>query len=110
MSSTSERSAAMKEQDARKRILELQATIAEADEKYYRVGHSPMTDEAYDKLARELADLENKFPQLQAETSPSLQVGSDLTPGFRKVAHKYPMLSIQNTYSEEEMLDWNRQV
>jgi DNA ligase (NAD+) len=96
--------------DIRKRIQQLREQVAQADEAYYVKGHSPMTDEAYDKLARELADLEAAHPELKAPDSPTSQVGSDLTPGFRKVEHRFPMLSIQNTYSEEEVLDWHRQV
>src|SRR5687768_15224753 len=69
-----------------------------------------MSDEEYDRLVRELADIETEHPELKEAGSPTELVGSDLTPGFRKVEHKYAMLSIQNTYSEEEVLDWHRQV
>lgn len=100
----------MDHKEATGKAQELRKAIADADEAYYKHGRSPMTDEAYDKLARELADLEASHPHIKDEDSPTAQVGSDLTPGFRKVEHRYPMLSIQNTYSEEEVLDWHRQV
>jgi DNA ligase (NAD+) len=100
----------MLKKEARKRVKELRKLIAMADQAYYQQGHSPMSDEEYDALVRELADIEAEHPDLKETGSPTELVGSDLTPGFRKVEHKYPMLSIQNTYSEEEVLDWHRQV
>lgn len=100
----------MDNQDAKKKAADLRKLVAMADKAYYRDGHSPMSDEEYDRLVRELADIESAHPELKVSDSPTESVGSDLTPGFRKVEHKYPMLSIQNTYSEEEVLDWHRQV
>ncbi len=69
-----------------------------------------MSDPEYDRLLKELEALEAKHPDLAAPDSPAKQVGSDLTPGFKKVPHRFPMLSIANTYSEEEVRDWYRQV
>lgn len=100
----------MTKKEVSKRVKDLHNLVSQADEAYYRHGHSPMSDEEYDRLARELSDLEAAHPELKVSSTPTEQVGSDLTPGFRKVEHKYPMLSIQNTYSEEEVLDWHRQV
>lgn len=100
----------MTKKEAQKRIQELRSILKEANEAYYQRGHSPMPDEDYDKLTKELAGLEVKFPEFIEADSPTLEVGSDLTPGFRKVEHRFPMLSIQNTYSEEEVADWHRQV
>jgi DNA ligase (NAD+) len=100
----------MTKKDVEKRILELRKAVAKANEDYYVRGHSPMPDEEFDRLVKELGELEEKHPEFRVADSPSQEVGSDLTPGFKKVAHKYPMLSIQNTYSEEEVKDWNRQV
>src|SRR5262245_32868802 len=100
----------MNKKEAQARVLELREVLTQANEAYYRHGHSPMSDEDFDLKLEELAELERDHPELQTPDSPTRQVGSDLTPGFRKVEHKYPMLSIQNAYSEEEMLDWHRQV
>lgn len=100
----------MLKKEAQKRVKALRGNIALADKAYYKDGHSPMSDEEYDSLVRELAEIEAEHPDLKVKGSPTDSVGSDLTPGFRKVEHKYPMLSIQNTYSEEEVLDWHRQV
>jgi DNA ligase (NAD+) len=95
----------------------LRALLAEANDAYYRRGHSLMTDAAFDALLKELEALEEKVtaahPGFADANSPALRVGSDLSEpgtGFRKAAHKYPMLSIQNTYSEEEVRDFHRQV
>lgn len=100
----------MTKKDAHKAIQDLRRVLADANEQYYRLGHSPMSDEEFDRKVKELADLESAHPEFAEAESPTLAVGSDLTAGFRKIEHKYPMLSIQNTYSEEELADWNRQV
>jgi DNA ligase (NAD+) len=100
----------MTKQDVQKKIEALRAVLADANDKYYKLGHSPMSDEEYDRKLKELEKLENEHPEFGLAESPAAAVGSDLTPGFRKIVHKYPMLSIQNTYSEEELADWHRQV
>jgi DNA ligase (NAD+) len=95
------------------RLLELRALLTEANDAYYRRGTSLMTDAAFDALLKELEALEAAHPEFADANSPAAQVGSDLaepSAGFRKAAHKYPMLSIQNTYSEEEVRDFHRQV
>jgi DNA ligase (NAD+) len=93
-----------------KRILELRGLLGAANEAYYKKGVSPMSDAEFDGLMRELADLEAAHPELADPESPAARVGSDLTAGFRKATHAYPMLSIQNTYSQEEVADFHRQV
>jgi DNA ligase (NAD+) len=100
----------MTKKEAQKNIQDLRAVLADANDQYYRLGRSPMSDEEFDRKVKELADLESLHPEFAVAESPTLAVGSDLTAGFRKIEHKYPMLSIQNTYSEEELADWNRQV
>lgn len=96
--------------EAQRKIERLRARLADANDQYYKHGHSPMSDEEYDLGVKELEKLEADHPQFAAADSPAAAVGSDLTAGFRKIVHKYPMLSIQNTYSEEELADWHRQV
>ncbi|MDB5103609.1 MAG: ligase, NAD-dependent [Fibrobacteres bacterium] len=100
----------MTKKEAQKKIQDLRSELADANDKYYRLGHSPMSDEDFDRKVKELSALEATHPEYAAAESPTVAVGSDLSEGFRKVEHKYPMLSIQNTYSEEELEDWNRQV
>src|SRR3954468_22864901 len=100
----------MSKTEAQHKIETLRARLADANDQYYKHGHSPMSDEDYDLGVKELERLEAEHPEFAAADSPAAAVGSDLTPGFRKVVHKYPMLSIQNTYSEAELADWHRQV
>lgn len=100
----------MTKKEAQKKIRQLHALLKDADDQYYRLGQSPMADEEYDRKAKELAALEAEHPEFAGEASPTRAVGNDLTAGFRKIEHKYPMLSITNTYSEEELADWHRQV
>jgi DNA ligase (NAD+) len=105
--------------EAAARAAELSGLLIAANDAYYRANRPVMTDAAFDALLRELEDLEAAHPSLRDPDSPTQRVGSDLGddaqgPGqgaaFRKVAHLFPMLSIQNTYSEEEVRDFHRQV
>ena len=100
----------MSKPETQSRIEALRARLADANDQYYKLGRSPMSDEEYDRGVKELEKLEAEHPEYAAADSPAAAVGSDLTPGFRKVVHRYPMLSIQNTYSEAELADWHRQV
>ncbi|NLL13451.1 MAG: NAD-dependent DNA ligase LigA [Fibrobacter sp.] len=88
------------------RIEELRALIRTYDAAYYGRGESLISDQQYDSLYRELVDLENAYPQLKSADSPTQRVGSDLVKEFPKVAHRIPMMSIDNTYSEEELREW----
>jgi DNA ligase (NAD+) len=89
--------------EAQKRIAELRAEVARHDERYYRQARPEISDFEYDALKRDLADLEARFPQFAAADSPTQQVGDDRVQGFREVAHRQRMLSLDNTYSEEEV-------
>lgn len=84
--------------------------LLEASRLYYQQGYSPMGDQEFDLALRELAKLEERFPQWRRADSPVRSVGSDLAPGFERVAHLIPMLSIGNAYSAEELEDWARQL
>ncbi len=100
----------MDRNEAQNQIQALRKALAAANDAYYKHGHSPITDQEYDSQYRLLADLESRFPEWMVTDSPAQSVGSDLTVGFRKIEHRFPMLSIQNTYSEAEVADWHRQV
>lgn len=100
----------MTKAEVQHRIETLRARLADANDQYYKHGKSPMSDAEFDAGVKELGKLEAEHPEFAAHDSPAAAVGSDLTPGFRKIEHKYPMLSIQNTYSEVELSDWYRQV
>ena len=81
----------------------LKAVLWENSRKYYVENAPTMSDYEYDSLMHELESLEAQYPELATEDSPARRVGSDLDSGFRKYTHKYPMLSLGNTYSIEEV-------
>ena len=89
--------------EARERIAELRAQVARHDELYYRQAKPDVTDQEYDRLKRELVDLEALFPQFKAADSPTGRVGDDRLEGFVVYRHRQPMQSLDNTYSEEEL-------
>ncbi|MBO4634683.1 MAG: NAD-dependent DNA ligase LigA [Bacteroidales bacterium] len=96
---------------AQQRIEQLKAILWENSRKYYVENAPTMSDYEYDQLMHELEQLEARFPELATEDSPTCKVGSDLetgpaVQGFAKYPHKYPMLSLSNTYSIEEVEDF----
>jgi DNA ligase (NAD+) len=92
------------------RIEELRELIREHDYNYHVLAQPSITDFEYDQLINELIQLEKDHPQLITPDSPTQRVGSDLTKEFKPVQHKIPMLSLSNTYSEEELYDFDRRV
>lgn len=88
--------------EAKKRIAELRAEVARHAELYYRQAKPEISDRDYDKLERELADLEKEFPQFAEKESQTAKVGDDRLEGFTTYRHRQPMQSLDNTYSEEE--------
>ena len=98
------------ERAAQQRIGELRAEIAEHNRRYYEEAAPTISDREYDKLYRELADLEAQFPQFASADSPTQNVGGAPLKEFAQVAHRVPMLSLDNTYSEEEVADFYRRL
>ena len=92
--------------DSKARILELRAQLHEHNHRYYVLNSPVIGDIEFDMLMRELQDLEAANPDMYDPTSPTLRVGSDITKEFRQVQHKYPMLSLGNTYSREEVAEF----
>ena len=92
------------------RIEELRELIREHDYNYHVLAQPSITDFEYDQLINELIQLEKDHPQLITPDSPTQRVGSDLTKEFKPVQHRIPMLSLSNTYSEEELFDFDRRV
>lgn len=77
----------------------------------YYIQHAPeISDFDFDQLLKRLEQLEKEFPEHVSENSPTKRVGGDLTKKFESVAHRYPMLSLSNTYSEEEIVDWENRI
>ena len=98
----------MKESEARTRIEKLRREIEEHNQKYYVLNKPVISDFEYDLLLNELDTLEKKFPALITEESPTQRVGSDIRNEFRQYDHQYPMLSLSNTYNEDELSDFNQ--
>ncbi len=93
--------------EAKKLVQALREKISLHDSLYYVQAQPEITDQEYDKLFRELLDFEKKFPDLITPDSPSQRVGSELTGGFQSVKHRVPMLSLDNAFNENEVLEWD---
>ena len=88
------------------RAAELRRILERANHAYYILDKPEMSDAEYDKLFRELQDLEAKHPELQTPDSPTLRVGGEPATGFRKHRHLVPMLSLANAFTEAELREW----
>ncbi len=100
----------MKKQEVRARIEYLSLEILNHNQKYYIDSAPVISDFEYDLLMQELLALEKKYPEFALVDSPTNRVGSDLNEGFQTLRHEYPMLSLGNTYSEGELLDFDQRV
>ena len=89
-----------------KRIEELRNLLHHHNYLYYVLNSPTLSDQEFDSLMRELQDLEAKHPEVYYPNSPTQRVGSDLSTGFTQVRHRYPMLSLANTYNEQEVASW----
>ncbi|MBF0433273.1 MAG: NAD-dependent DNA ligase LigA [Fibrobacteria bacterium] len=96
--------------DVQKQIQDLSNKIVLANTQYYQLGYTSISDQEYDDLYSTLEILEKTYPELASPDSPTRRVGNDLSPGFPKHQHAYPMLSIGNTYSAEELQDFIKQI
>lgn len=96
----------LKTMNEKERILYLRQTLHEHNYKYYVLNQPDISDQDFDFLMHELQDLEARHPEMYDANSPTLRVGSDLNQNFTQVAHKYPMLSLANTYNEQDVADW----
>lgn len=92
--------------DAKKRIAELTALLNDANYRYYVLDDPKMPDFEYDRLLRELEELEAANPALRAPDSPTQRVGGEAVSGFEKVAHPVPLQSLQDVFSLEELDDF----
>lgn len=78
--------------------------------KYYDENNPIISDNEYDKLFNELIEMEKNFPELKKEDSPSLRVGGTVSQGFEKVTHSFPMLSLDNTYNDDEIREFDARI
>lgn len=92
--------------DEQKRILQLRKELHDHNYNYYVLNQPKISDQDFDFLMHELQDLEARHPELSDPNSPTQRVGSDLNKEFKQVAHRYPMLSLANTYNEQDVRDW----
>lgn len=90
----------------KEKIDQLRADLHRHNYNYYVLNAPEISDKEFDDRMRELQELEKEHPEYQDDNSPTMRVGSDLNKNFTQVAHKYPMLSLGNTYSESEVTDF----
>lgn len=95
---------------AKTRVDELVSKLDQYSHEYYVLDQPTIPDEEYDKLYRELVELEEAYPELTQNNSPTQRVGGTLLEGFEKVAHDTPMLSLDNAFSEDELMAFDRRV
>ncbi len=94
----------------KERIEELRAEINKHDYNYYVLAEPAITDREYDRLMQELIELEKKYPKLISTDSPTQRVGGQPLKEFKQIKHKTPMLSLANTYTKQEILDFNKRI
>lgn len=96
--------------DPQKEIAQLKQEIAEHDRRYYQQAQPSIDDQAYDKLKVRLAELEAANPEFDFEDSPTRTVGDDRLDAFESYRHRVPMLSLDNTYSSQELIDFGKRL
>jgi len=100
----------MKLSEATERISKLRKQINDHNHSYYVLNNPAVSDFEFDLLLNELETLEKMFPELVSDDSPTQRVGSDIIKEFKQFDHKYPMLSLGNTYSEQDLRDFDARV
>lgn len=101
---------ALDEKQAATRLAKLRREIEEHNRRYYQEAAPTISDREYDALYRELGDLEKRFPKLAGGDSPTKRTGERPLKAFGQITHRLPMLSLDNTYSEEEVTDFYRRM
>lgn len=96
--------------EAKKKIESLSALIHHHNDLYYQKSKTEISDYEFDQLLAQLIKLEEQFPALRQPDSPTQRVGGTITKNFETVVHQYPMLSLGNTYSKEELVDFDKRV
>jgi DNA ligase (NAD+) len=100
----------MTDNSAREIMRYLRKELEEHNYRYYVLAEPVISDMEYDEMMNELIRLENEFPGFFDPASPSQRVGSDISREFVQVRHKYPMLSLGNTYSREELAEFDNRI
>lgn len=100
----------MDKRTAENRVKELHKLLNQYNYEYHVLDNPSVPDAEYDRLMRELIELEEKYPELKTPDSPSQRVGGAVLDAFRKVAHRVPMLSLANAFNEQDLRDFDRRV
>ncbi|MGE5448134.1 MAG: NAD-dependent DNA ligase LigA [Bacteroidales bacterium] len=100
----------MSNEDIGQRIAELRSSLDEHNYRYYILAQPVISDLEFDMLLKELEKLEKEHPEFYDPNSPTQRVGSDLNKEFKQVRHQYSMLSLSNSYSEEELRDFDQKI
>ena len=90
--------------------MQLRQELHEHNYRYYVENAPVISDQDFDMMMRELQELEARHPEMHDDNSPSQRVGSDISSEFKQVAHRYPMLSLSNTYNRQEVAEWYESV
>lgn len=100
----------MDKSQAEERIVQLTKDLNRHNYLYYVESNPEISDYEFDMMLKELQQLESEYPELADDNSPTKRVGGDITKKFETVVHRFPMLSLSNTYSKEEIQDWFNRV
>jgi len=100
----------MEAQEAKLKIEKLTRDLNHYNHLYYVESNPEISDYDFDMLLNDLVQLEKTFPQFASDLSPTKRVGGDITKKFSSVKHRFPMLSLANTYSREEIIDWENRI
>ena len=93
-----------------KRIEELVKILNQASYEYHTLDKPTITDQEYDKYLKELVDLEEEYPELIKDDSPTRRVGGEIIDSFQKVVHEKPMLSLSNVFNEDEIINFDEKI
>jgi DNA ligase (NAD+) len=100
----------MRNEEAKNRIEQLTSELNSHNHLYYVENNPTLSDFEFDQLLLELQKLELEFPEFAFENSPTKRVGGDITKKFETVIHRFPMLSLSNSYSKEEIIEWENRI
>jgi DNA ligase (NAD+) len=100
----------MTQNEARQRIDELRKILREANHNYYVLAQPTLSDYEFDNLLKELQKLEQNYPEFQDENSPTQRVGGTVSDAFTNVTHKHPMYSLDNSYSLDDLKEWEQRI
>jgi DNA ligase (NAD+) len=100
----------MEAQEAKSKIEKLTRDLNHHNHLYYVESNPEISDYDFDMLLNDLIQLEKTFPQFASDLSPTKRVGGDITKKFSSVKHRFPMLSLANTYSREDIIDWENRI